>query len=58
MIAASRSDTQRPQGAALPWEGRVEHVVSGQVPRFHSSEELLAFLRRVLREVEDPPDAW
>ena len=58
MIAASRPDTPRPQGAALHWEGRVEHVVSGQVARFHSSEEWLAFLRRVLREVEDPPDAW
>ena len=43
--------------APLRWEGRVEHVVSGQVARFHSPEELLAFLRRVLLEVEEPPDA-
>jgi hypothetical protein len=36
---------------ALFWEGRVEHLHSGQVLRFHSSEELLAFLARVLTEV-------
>jgi hypothetical protein len=29
-------------------EGRVEHVVSGQATRFHSLEELLAFMARVL----------
>ena len=34
-------------------EGRVEHVVSGQVARFHSLEELLAFMTRVLAEVQD-----
>ena len=27
----------------LSWEGRVEHLNSGQVLRFHSPEELLAF---------------
>jgi hypothetical protein len=32
-------------------------VVSGQVARFHSPEELLAFLHRVLLEVEESPDA-
>jgi len=46
-----------PPEAPLSWEGRVEHVVSGQVARFHSPEELLAFLRRVLLEVEESPDA-
>jgi len=46
-----------PSEAPLSWEGRVEHVVSGQVARFHSPEELLAFLRRVLLEVEESPDA-
>lgn len=30
--------------------GRVEHVVSGQATRFHSLEELLAFMARVLTE--------
>ena len=29
-------------------EGRVEHVVSGQATRFHSLEELLTFMTRVL----------
>jgi hypothetical protein len=35
---------------ALSWEGRVEHLNSGQVLRFHSPEELLAFFARVLTE--------
>ena len=35
-------------GASLVWEGRVEHVVSGQVTHFHSLEELVAFISRVL----------
>ncbi len=42
-----------PPEASLPWEGRVEHLVSGQVARFHSPEELLAFLRHVLTEVQE-----
>ena len=41
----------RPRGAPS-WEGRVEHVVSYQVARFHSLDELLAFMLRVLTEVE------
>lgn len=32
------------------WAGRVEHVVSGQATRFHTLEELLGFIRRVLTE--------
>jgi hypothetical protein len=36
------------------WEGRVEHVVSGQATHFDSLEELLAFMRRVLTEVSVP----
>ena len=47
-----------PTDAALSWEGRVEHLNSGQVMRFHSSEELLAFLARVLTEMQEPPCAW
>ena len=35
-------------GASLVWDGRVEHVVSGQVTHFHSLEGLVAFLSRVL----------
>lgn len=34
----------RNQSAQVPvvWEGRVEHLVSGEVVRFHSPEELFA----------------
>jgi hypothetical protein len=39
----------------LSWEGRVEHLTSGQVLRFHAPEELLEFLARVLTEVQEPP---
>ena len=42
---------------APSWEGRVEHLASYQVARFHSLDELLAFMRRVLTEVEAQPDA-
>jgi hypothetical protein len=35
------------------YEGRVEHLVSGQVAGFHSQEELLAFMVRVLTEVQE-----
>jgi hypothetical protein len=42
---------------ATGYEGRVEHLVSGQVARFHSLEELLAFMTRVLAEVEQQGEA-
>jgi hypothetical protein len=42
-----------PAGTPLSWEGRVEHLTSGQVLRFHAPEELLAFLARVLTEVQE-----
>jgi hypothetical protein len=38
--------------------GRAEHLASGQVARFQSLEELLAFMIRVLTDVQaqsDPP---
>jgi hypothetical protein len=38
----------QPAGAPRDWAGRVEHVVSGQTTHFHSLEELLAFMCRVL----------
>ena len=47
----------QPTDQALSWEGRVEHLSSGQVLRFHSPEELLAFLGRVLTEVLESPCA-
>jgi len=43
--------------APLAWEGRVEHLTSGQVAQFHSPEEWLAFLYRVLLEVPGQPGA-
>jgi hypothetical protein len=45
----------QPTGASA-YEGRVEHVVSGQVARFHSLEELLTFMIRVLTEVGGQSD--
>ena len=47
----------QPADSALSWEGRAEHLNSGQVQRFHSPEELLAFLARVLTEVVESPCA-
>jgi hypothetical protein len=46
-----------PTGAPSPYDGRVEHLVSGQVARFHSLEELLAFMTRVLADVEHQAEA-
>jgi len=42
----------RPRGTPS-WEGRVEHLVSYQVARFHSLDELMAFMLRVLTDVEE-----
>jgi hypothetical protein len=42
----------QPPDAPLSWEGRAEHLVSGHVARFHSVEELLAFLARELTAVQ------
>ena len=39
------------------YEGRVEHLVLGQVGRFHSLEELLAFMIPVLTEAQEDPCA-
>jgi hypothetical protein len=49
----------RPQPAGVSWayDGRVEHLVSGQVARFHSLEELLAFMVRVLTDVDEHSDS-
>jgi hypothetical protein len=45
-----------PEGSPT-YDGRVEHLVSGQEARFHSMEELLAFIIRVLTEVQKRLDA-
>jgi hypothetical protein len=42
-----------PTGEPSAWKGRVEHVVSGQATRFRSVEELLAFMSRVLTDVQE-----
>jgi hypothetical protein len=44
-------------GASSSYDGRVEHLVSGQVARFHSLEELLAFMIHRLTEVEEQSDS-
>ena len=37
------------------FRGRVEHLVSGRAMRFHSPEELLAFLAEVLSTIRTKP---
>ena len=39
------------------YDGHVEHVVSGEASRFHSLEELLAFMVSVLADVQAQSDA-
>jgi hypothetical protein len=41
-----------PPAGAPTYDGRVEHLVSGQAARFHSLEELLAFMVRVLTDLQ------
>jgi len=36
--------------------GRVEHVVSGQARHFHTLQELLAFMARVLTRLDAAPE--
>jgi hypothetical protein len=47
----------QPPGAPARYDGRVEHLVSGQVARFHSLKELLAFMIRALADVEHHAEA-
>jgi hypothetical protein len=47
----------QPAGASPSFEGRVEHLASYQVARFHSLEELLAFMVGVLADVQTPSDS-
>ena len=47
----------QPTGASPSFEGRVEHLASYQVARFHSLEELLAFMVGVLADIEAPSDS-
>jgi hypothetical protein len=47
----------QPTRASSSYDGRVEHLVSGQVVRFHSLEELLAFMIHVFTDVEEQADS-
>jgi hypothetical protein len=44
----------QPTGESFTWDGRVEHVVSRQMTHFHTLDELLAFICRVLAGVSAP----
>ena len=47
------------EDSLMRWEGRVEHVISGQVQRFESQEQLWAFITHVLTALPSrcPPSA-
>ena len=47
----------QPPEAPSRYDGRVEHLVSGEVARFHSLEELLAFMVQLLADVEHHTEA-
>ena len=44
----------QPPWAPMSWDGRVKHVVSGQMTHFHALAELLAFICSVLAGVQAP----
>jgi hypothetical protein len=44
----------QPPGSPFVWDRRVEHVVSRQMTHFHTLDELLAFICRVLAGVSAP----
>jgi hypothetical protein len=43
--------------ASSSYDGRVEHLTSGQVARFHLLEELLGFMVSVLADVQAQSDS-
>jgi hypothetical protein len=43
------------EGKPMVWEGRVEHVLSGQAQRFESQEQLWVFITRVLTALQSRP---
>ena len=47
----------QPTRVSSSYDGRVEHLVSGQVARFHSLEELLGFMVGVLADVQALSDS-
>ena len=44
----------QPPWVPMSWDGRVKHVVSGQMTHFHALAESLAFICRVLAGVQAP----
>ena len=44
----------QPPWVPVIWDGRVKHVVSGQMTHFHALAELLAFICRVLAGMQAP----
>ena len=46
----------QPPGKLFRWEGRVEHLSSGQTARFASLDALQAFITRVLSEISENPE--
>jgi hypothetical protein len=47
----------QPAGVSSSYDGRVEHIASGQVVRFHSLEELQGFMVGVLADIEAQSDS-
>ena len=45
-----------PTGEPARYDGRVKHLVSGQVARFYALEELLVFMIRGLSDVQHQAD--
>ena len=41
-----------PQTSEDPWDGRIEHVDSGQSRHFHSLDEAVSFVKQVLAETD------
>jgi hypothetical protein len=47
----------QPPEASPSYDGRVEHLTSGQVARFHSLEGLVGFMVSVLADVQAQSDS-
>jgi hypothetical protein len=47
----------QPTEASSPYDGRVEHLISGQVARLHSLEQVVAFMVGILEEVQAQSDS-
>jgi len=52
-VVQCAAETEVGQGRFV---GRVEHVVSGQAQRFHTLEELLAWLTQMLTALDTTPE--